>query len=551
MKNKMKRMIAGLLAFFMAVMILEGTTIPANAASNPAITYAVFVQDIGYQNGVRSTSRNIQTAGTVGQGKRLEGICANITNVQGLGVQYRVHMQGAGWGAWCSNGEMAGAAGAGKRMEALQIRLIGEKAKEYKVFYRVHAQSFGWLAWAGNGQLAGTVGLSKRLEAIQIVVVKKGAPAPSKSGQNVARASLGNVAKVPDAGSNLPHVIYDGHVQGIGNVFGVKDGGMLGVSGQSRRLEGISIRLANLAASGYEGSGIRYNAHVQGIGWQGERADGQLAGTAGQSKRLEALSIYLTGKLAQDYHIYYRVHVQNYGWLDWASDGKQTGSEGYGLRIESVQMGLIKKGAPAPGATDKLMISEGDIKYYGWIFRGGKYYYYNKTTGIMQKGGTVVGITLNADGSAVMNEFARQKLPVIFKAKEIVNQICSPDDSLAVKMRKCYNYVADMPYMLKMFPVKNYKDTYACVDAVYANNLLNAYGDQSKCGGECVAEAAALGYLYDALGVPNVVLCSDTSHGWIKANGRYFDPLFVEAKGEQYYDATSYPLHTVLSWSIN
>ncbi len=189
--------------------------------------------------------------------------------------------------------------------------------------------------------------------------------------------------------------------------------------------------------------------------------------------------------------------------------------------------------------------------HYGWHKLGDNYYYFDRANGSLQKGTSVNGISLNNDGSAVMTDYAKQKIPVMIRAREIVEEITSPADSFAVKQRKCYNYVAAMPYLLKMYPVKNFKDNYACLDAVYANNLLNAYGDQNKCGGECVAEAAALGYLYLELGMNEIYLCSDTAHGWIRAGGRYFDPLFTEAKGESYYDAATYPLGTILQWRID
>ncbi|MBQ8912719.1 MAG: hypothetical protein IJ054_01570, partial [Lachnospiraceae bacterium] len=174
-------------------------------------------------------------------------------------------------------------------------------------------------------------------------------------------------------------------------------------------------------------------------------------------------------------------------------------------------------------------------KYYGWVERNGKYYFYNRTTGVMQKGGTQAGITLNADGSAVMNDYSKQKLPVLVRAREIVESITNPNDSLSVKKMKCYQYIADMPYLLKMYQFYQNKDRYTCPDAVYANNLLNAYGDQDKCGGECVAEASALGYLYAELNFGDVYLLA-SGHGWIKAGDYYWDPLLVEDRGMQWYE---------------
>ena len=66
-------------------------------------------------------------------------------------------------------------------MEAIQIQLTGELAKNYDVYYRVHIQTYGWLDWAKNGESAGSEGLGKRLEAIEIVYVKKGNNPPGST----------------------------------------------------------------------------------------------------------------------------------------------------------------------------------------------------------------------------------------------------------------------------------------------------------------------------------------------------------------------------------
>ena len=57
-----------------------------------------------------------------------------------------------------------------------------EMEKQYDIYYRVHTQTYGWLGWAKNGESAGTEGLGKRMEAIQIRLVKKGEKAPTGTG---------------------------------------------------------------------------------------------------------------------------------------------------------------------------------------------------------------------------------------------------------------------------------------------------------------------------------------------------------------------------------
>ena len=153
-----------------------------------------------------------------------------------------------------------------------------------------------------------------------------------------------------------PSVVYQTHVQTIGWQGWKKDGEMSGTSGQSKRLEGINIKLENLNGN------VEYQTHVQSIGWQGWKSNGAMAGTSGQSKRLEAIKIKLSGEAANQYDIYYRVHAQSYGWLDWAKNGEAAGSEGCSKRLEGIEIRLVKKGEAAPGSTSRPFVCK-MIKY--------------------------------------------------------------------------------------------------------------------------------------------------------------------------------------------
>ncbi len=162
-----------------------------------------------------------------------------------------------------------------------------------------------------------------------------------------------------------PSVVYQTHVQTIGWQGWKKDGEMSGTSGQSKRLEGINIKLENLNGN------VEYQTHVQSIGWQGWKSNGAMAGTSGQSKRLEAIKIKLSGEAANQYDIYYRVHAQSYGWLDWAKNGEAAGSEGYSKRLEGIEIRLVKKGEAAPGSTSrpfvfKMIKYQTHVQNIGW-----------------------------------------------------------------------------------------------------------------------------------------------------------------------------------------
>ena len=140
-------------------------------------------------------------SGTTGRSLRLEGIRIN-TNVAGLGVEYRTHVQNVGWQGYVSDGEMSGTTGRSLRLEAIEIELSGENADLYDVYYRVHCQSLGWMGWAKNGAPAGSAGYSYRLEGIEIRIVEKGSSAPESSTESFVDKSPGVIMGASLVGVN-------------------------------------------------------------------------------------------------------------------------------------------------------------------------------------------------------------------------------------------------------------------------------------------------------------------------------------------------------------
>ena len=163
-------------------------------------------------------------------------------------------------------------------------------------------------------------------------------------------------------------VLYRTHVQDYGWQNYVSNGSVSGTEGQSKRLEGINIKLMNPSYSG----SIRYMTHIQNKGWESSwNYDGAMSGTKGQSLRLEAIKIELTGEMAKHYDVYYRVHCQNIGWMGWAKNGENAGSSGYGYRLEGIQIELVAKGQSAPGTTENayrhpLVTYNTHVQDYGW-----------------------------------------------------------------------------------------------------------------------------------------------------------------------------------------
>lgn len=313
------------------------------------INYTSHMQTFGWQD----TVGNGYQTGVTGYSKRMEAFKINVGDgYSDLGIKYSAHVQTYGWQNYVSNGELAGTTGEGKRVEAVKIELTGSKASDYDIYYRVHAQSYGWLDWAKNGEPAGTQGYSKRLEALQIVVLPKGSEAPGVTSKAFVKIPM--------------QLQYSSYVYGIGWKTAL-DGAECGTKGQSRMLEGLSVKIDN---PDYEGD-IVYDTYMQTKGWTGEKKNGESAGSPGNVKRLEAIRIHLTGELEKKYNIYYRTYCQNYGWLDWAKDGEIAGTLGYSKRIESIQIKLVSKDAAAPGAT-KATFKQSQIQYrthvqtYGW-----------------------------------------------------------------------------------------------------------------------------------------------------------------------------------------
>ena len=138
-------------------------------------------------------------------------------------------------------------------------------------------------------------------------------------------------------------VRYKTHVQSYGWQSYVYDGVMSGTSGESKRLEGIQIKLGN-NENNYD-LGVEYRTHIQSYGWEKEwRTDDQFSGTQGEAKRLEAIQIRLTGADSDKYDIWYRVHAQSYGWLGWAKNGQEAGTAGQAKRLEGIEIIVLPKG---------------------------------------------------------------------------------------------------------------------------------------------------------------------------------------------------------------
>ena len=155
-----------------------------------------------------------------------------------------------------------------------------------------------------------------------------------------------SVVNIPVAADSAGNLALGGsaHVQDIGDQNGTYADGVLtlGTTGQSKRLESITVNFTNNTA--YAGT-LEYKVHVQNIGWSADWVDaGQSAGTHGQSLRLEAIEMQLTGDLANHYVVMYRVHIQDYGDAQgWKTGGLLAGTTGESKRLEQLQVMIVPK----------------------------------------------------------------------------------------------------------------------------------------------------------------------------------------------------------------
>lgn len=297
--------------------------------------YQTHVAEIGWQD----TQSGGIASGTVGLSTRLEAVKVNLDKYNDQ-IVYRSHIQDIGWeSTWHHGGEVSGTTGRSKAIEAIQLQLIGELAKQYDIYYRVHAADIGWMGWVKNGAPAGTELETRQVEAIQIAIVKKNSSIDlPASVTNVTYRSING-----DIVDRYFFIEYQSHVADISWMGWVKNGNLSGTTGQARQMEAINIRLVGDDGNSIIMPDVQYHVYVRGKGWSSWMTDGQTAGTTGQALPIEAIEIRLTGDLAQRFTIRYRTHVSDIGWMDWVENGSLSGTKDQNHQIEAIEIQLRKR----------------------------------------------------------------------------------------------------------------------------------------------------------------------------------------------------------------
>ncbi|MCL2764811.1 MAG: hypothetical protein FWD40_05970 [Treponema sp.] len=246
-------------------------------------------------------------AGSTGESRHLEAMRVRVvSNIRGS-IEYEAHIENSGWIGWKEADVIAGMQS--QRIEAVRMRLTGELAELYDVRYRTHMSGFGWGGWSANGNISGTTGQRRHLEAIEVVLVNK-------------RQQVNEIS-------------YEVFIAEIGWAGYSFNGAMAGSTGQNRRLDALKMHVNTTAG------GIRYDVSSNGR-WLGWKANNEQIGTVGRSI-LEAIRVELTGDFANQFNVRYRVLTQNVGWSDWVMNGTAAGTTGQNRRIEAIEVVLVPK----------------------------------------------------------------------------------------------------------------------------------------------------------------------------------------------------------------
>ena len=142
------------------------TQVPGDRAySENRINYRVHQEKAGWLPHVEDG----QTAGITGKALRMEAIKIDC-KMSGVKIKAKAHIQKKGtvdYG-YITSDTVIGTTGEKLRLEGLELEAEGLPAG-MQLYLRYHIQTEGWSDWI-TGAMAGTAGLGKRMEAIQIKI---------------------------------------------------------------------------------------------------------------------------------------------------------------------------------------------------------------------------------------------------------------------------------------------------------------------------------------------------------------------------------------------
>ena len=171
---------------------------------------------------------------------------------------------------------------------------------------------------------------------------------------------------------------------------------------------------------------------------------------------------------------------------------------------------------------DYYYFSKNGIRQYGWVKVGSNYRLYDRLSGKRAANTTADGVRINKKGNAVIDDWASSKIATSIKAKKILKSITSPTDTMDQKRLKAFNWVLSFPYHQYRLLRPIYRQQ--GWEMTFANDIFDNHQ------GCCVAESAAIAFLFREIGYTDVYVCHDTGHSWVTIGQYLYDPVFAEAK---------------------
>lgn len=159
----------------------------------------------------------------------------------------------------------------------------------------------------------------------------------NKTATGAADTSAKYVQAPGNAAYTDNRICYQVHQQSAGTLPFVRDGQTAGITGKSKRVEGLKI---DIKVDDFE---CCVKGYLQGVGVvdYGKLTKDLLIGTTAQSKRLEGIQFY--DIKSDKWDIYIRYHIQGRGWSGWIKNDAFAGSTGLSLRLEAFQFKLLPK----------------------------------------------------------------------------------------------------------------------------------------------------------------------------------------------------------------
>lgn len=159
------------------------------------------------------------------------------------------------------------------------------------------------------------------------------------------------------------------------------------------------------------------------------------------------------------------------------------------------------------------------------------------------------GSTFYKPTGAKMPKYAAREYQTLLYARKTLKSIVSTKDSKSTKMYKSMKWV-NKGYYEQYRKFKN--------KAGWTSTFANDHFVKRKNGfrmGDCVSDPCAFAYLCLAAGYKNVAVGVDSayqdSHGVARINGKYYDPLFCEAKSwSKYYGYSHAYLQAIVKLKV-